>query len=1087
MAAQHESPGINDRSITVGLAGSKRPLEEGTANPSAGSEVQLALGPLQAATKKTKLEQSPTQEGLDFAESRSESDLFFTSEFLLQDSLLLQKFPFNSDRTNPSAVSMSSSLNGEPSVSLKLPPILFGTEQDTETSQDDGRDDMILPSSQPFSQWMDLTLTAEDPSIASLYSQDNPWEVPKGVGDGESNQDKQVDIHHASPTCATAQQPSYFLPPSQGSFVMATASNGRRLYFPKRPSVLRQPLGQVLADARRTTNELLQSKKGLISRSMDHIMDELEQERLSTALLEPSCSDVDQPLGDKVTNPATTGNSDHAMWVDTYQPRYFSDLVSDEKVNREALLWIKQWDYCVFGRKNPNLDNQRVFFRSKARYNNTSSRQDSAAKESEDSKPPPNAASGGEGTLAVGPKDPYQRPYRRILLLAGPPGLGKTTLAHIIARQAGYTTMEINASDDRTGTQVYQKLVSITQTHSVRASGKPTALIIDEVDGVIGGKDNRGSSGRDFISLLVDMANAEATPRFPSDHESGTPGGIMSTDDRKRKTRTGPPPLMRPIICICNDLYAPALRNLRAVAQVYHLRPPPAAVLARRLQSICQAEAVYVDLSTLVSLCDRAESDLRSCLHTLQFLRRQLGPQCHLKWEHMQQAPVGVKDSQRSLFQIWERIFIPPDVRSLIRKGLPVRATTPGTLVSQRSRTSLAQHTYMQQLTGDIEACHEYDKLLMGCFENYPRLRFHDTYFHKIVQFGDWLGFYDRLNTLVYQNHGGGSEGKGALYQYMAYPLLYSHVAFANPFARTLEFAYPRMEYEMTVRRKTCEQTLGSLIGGIRMVAVRSQWTATRAARDLIPWLVRILATPITATNFQLLKHEEKLGLGRLVEVMASFGITYRQERDEHGQFQYHLQPSLETTLVSDRPHATVWVELLKPGGPDHAKSTTSDTTIRRTTLLPIKYATRQLIAQEVEKENIRRREQLLQNKTPLPTTKSSTRSLSPASAEKKLEPHPAQATTIPPLIPPLLPPTRAVVKDFFGRPIPSTADPVTEASCSSTHVASSALRRARSFRDSTSNSPSMQEKSFGVVWYQYNEGFSNAVRRPVKMSEFML
>lgn len=115
---------------------------------------------------------------------------------------------------------------------------------------------------------------------------------------------------------------------------------------------------------------------------------------------------------------------DDELWVEKYKPRSYVELLSDESVNRHLLHWIKLWDKVVFNRNYVQARKKKLnsIFRNK-KYVNEKAPQEEV--------------------------DSTGFPIQRIVLLSGPPGLGKTTLAHLAAKHAGYNVVEINASDER--------------------------------------------------------------------------------------------------------------------------------------------------------------------------------------------------------------------------------------------------------------------------------------------------------------------------------------------------------------------------------------------------------------------------------------------------------------------------------------------------------------------------------------------------------------------------------------------------------------------------------------------------------------
>jgi chromosome transmission fidelity protein 18 len=81
--------------------------------------------------------------------------------------------------------------------------------------------------------------------------------------------------------------------------------------------------------------------KSLLDIPIHRLMDELSA-NTAQRLMQP-----DTPYSDP-SGPSS--GTEETLWVDRFRPKRYLDLLGDERVHREVLTWVKQWDVCVFGK-----------------------------------------------------------------------------------------------------------------------------------------------------------------------------------------------------------------------------------------------------------------------------------------------------------------------------------------------------------------------------------------------------------------------------------------------------------------------------------------------------------------------------------------------------------------------------------------------------------------------------------------------------------------------------------------------------------------------------------------------------------------
>uniref|UniRef100_A0AAV1UCY4 Replication factor C subunit 1 n=1 Tax=Peronospora matthiolae TaxID=2874970 RepID=A0AAV1UCY4_9STRA len=231
------------------------------------------------------------------------------------------------------------------------------------------------------------------------------------------------------------------------------------------------------------------------------------------------------------------------LWTDKYKPQTLDHMIGNVELGKKLKTWLLDWEAMhVKGTK-------KIPFSTKLAEN--------------------------RGAKTV--------------LLSGPPGIGKTTIANLVARECGFECTELNASDTRSKKMLQTGLKDVLGTQALQF-GVPTGkarknhmhlarrvVIMDEVDGMSGG--DRGGTA-ELIQLI-----------------------------KKSKT---------PIICICNDRQSQKVRSLANHSFDLRMRRPTKIQIGKRLIEIGMNEGMRMEKNAIEEAADRCGNDIRQLLTQMQ-------------------------------------------------------------------------------------------------------------------------------------------------------------------------------------------------------------------------------------------------------------------------------------------------------------------------------------------------------------------------------------------------------------------------------------------------------------------------------------
>jgi replication factor C large subunit len=161
------------------------------------------------------------------------------------------------------------------------------------------------------------------------------------------------------------------------------------------------------------------------------------------------------------------------------------------------------------------------------------------------------------------------------ILLVGPPGIGKTTLAQLAAKEFDYDLVGMNASDVRNKAGIDDLLSPLLGNASLL--GK-SMIFVDEVDGIHGRADFGG------VEALLKILKEPTIP----------------------------------IILAANSDDSDKMKDIKKASKVVYLKPIPPRLLGLYLGKVLKEEGAKLSAGTIIKVIVESKGDIRSMLNMAQ-------------------------------------------------------------------------------------------------------------------------------------------------------------------------------------------------------------------------------------------------------------------------------------------------------------------------------------------------------------------------------------------------------------------------------------------------------------------------------------